>query len=193
MDYLSEAGEKVEAFLRSSDAFQRSCDAAFDQVDVRGTGRVTAAVAATAVALFFKDVARAVDDFGLEVKQPSVEEIRKILKDNGYTDKDTLDRAQFEDLYVRILKFAAVKAAVGFAQRYGVGMAVGLTAVVILKRAVRSVPVVGSLASPVLRLFPSLLVGPVLGVLGVILAERGDLKDVTRTLFGGDKGQFKSG
>jgi len=34
--------------------------------------------------------------------------------------------------------------------RYGVGMAVGFTALVILKRAIRSVPIVGPLSKPLL-------------------------------------------
>jgi hypothetical protein len=37
-------------------------------------------------------------------------------------------------------------------------------------------------------------VGPLLGILGVYIADRGDLGDVRRKLFGkGSRGQFKSG
>jgi hypothetical protein len=42
-------------------------------------------------------------------------------------------------------------------------------------------------------LFPAPLFGPLLGILGVYAADRGDLADVKRKLFGDKKGQFKSG
>lgn len=43
-------------------------------------------------------------------------------------------------------------------------------------------------------LFPAPIVGPLLGILGVYIADRGDLGDVRRKLFGkGSRGQFKSG
>jgi hypothetical protein len=40
---------------------------------------------------------------------------------------------------------------------------------------------------------PAPLFGPLLGILGVYAADRGDLADVKRKLFGDKKGQFKSG
>lgn len=43
-------------------------------------------------------------------------------------------------------------------------------------------------------LFPAPIVGPLLGILGVYIADRGDLNDVRRKLFSkGGRGQFKSG
>jgi hypothetical protein len=54
MEYLDSCGQKVEAFIRSSDQFQTSCNAAFETVDVRGTGKVSVAAAATACVFFFK-------------------------------------------------------------------------------------------------------------------------------------------
>lgn len=43
-------------------------------------------------------------------------------------------------------------------------------------------------------LFPAPIVGPLLGILGVYVADRGDLSDVRRKLFSkGSRGQFKSG
>lgn len=54
MEYLDSCGQKVEAFIRSSDQFQNSCNAAFETVDVRGKGTVSVASAATACVFFFK-------------------------------------------------------------------------------------------------------------------------------------------
>lgn len=135
MEYLDSCGQKVEAFIRSSDQFQNSCNAAFETVDVRGQGKVSVAAAATACVFFFKvggslchssttttaasptaaaansqqpgcpassvaalgfacirtefvhcpavhlaqDVGRAVDDFGIRIKEPSADEIKKIM------------------------------------------------------------------------------------------------------------------
>lgn len=42
-------------------------------------------------------------------------------------------------------------------------------------------------------LFPAPIFGPILGVLAVFIADRGDLTDVRRKLFPDHKGQFKSG
>lgn len=54
MEYLESCGQKVEAFVRSSDQFQQSCTTAFETVDVRGVGKVSVAQAAAACAVFFK-------------------------------------------------------------------------------------------------------------------------------------------
>lgn len=73
-------------------------------------------------------------------------------------------------------------------------MALGFTALVLLKRTLRSVPLVGSVASPLLKLLPAPLVGPLLGIVGVYIADRGDLTDVRNKLFPPkSKGQFKAG
>lgn len=64
MEYLDSLSQRVETFVRDSPQFKASCDAAFDAVDARGTGRVSVTSAATACQFFFKDVRRAVDDFG---------------------------------------------------------------------------------------------------------------------------------
>lgn len=106
-----------------------------------------------------------------------------------------MNRSEFEDLYVAILKYAAVRCAEGFVQKYSVGMALGFTALVIVKKALRSLPVVGTVTSPLMRLLPAPLVGPVLGIIGVYIADRGDLTDVRKKLFPprNSKGQFKTG
>lgn len=42
--------------------------------------------------------------------------------------------------------------------------------------------------------FPAPIFGPLLGILGVFIADKGDLADVRKKLFPEhDKGQFKSG
>eukprot|EP00775_Hariotina_reticulata_P012412 gene12412-12547_t len=167
MEYVESCGRKVEDFVRSSTQFQESCDNAFHAADALGQGRVPVSQVAAAAVVFFKD--------------------------SGYKEDDAINRKQFEEVYVAILKYAAVKCAAGFAQKYGVGMAMGFTAVVVLKRAIRSVPVIGALSKPLLGLFPAPIFGPILGVLAVFIADRGDLTDVRRKLFPDSKGQFKSG
>lgn len=54
MEYLDSCGQKVEAFIRSSDQFQHSCNTAFETVDARGVGKVSVEQAATACVFFFK-------------------------------------------------------------------------------------------------------------------------------------------
>lgn len=54
MEYLDSCGQKVEAFVRSSDQFQQSCNTAFETVDARGVGKVSVQQAATACVFFFK-------------------------------------------------------------------------------------------------------------------------------------------
>jgi hypothetical protein len=51
---------------------------------------------------------------------------------------------------MRVLKYAAVRAAEGFLQKYGVSMALGFTALIVVKKALRAVPVVGALTSPLM-------------------------------------------
>ncbi len=41
---------------------------------------------------------------GILVEQPSPNEVQQLLVDSGYGEHDTLDRQQFEELYVTILK-----------------------------------------------------------------------------------------
>jgi hypothetical protein len=80
--------------------------------------------------------------------------------------------------------------------RYGLAVAIAFTAVVVAKRAIRSVPVLGTLTAPLLGLLPAPLLGPVLGVLAVYVRDGGDLRDVRNAIFppkrGGEGGQFMS-
>ena len=93
-----------------------------------------------------------------------------------------------------MLKFAAVRAAAAFVRKYGLGMLLGVTSVMIVKRAVRALPVVGAAAGPVLGWFvPTFIFGPALGCAGVWCYDQGDLEGVRRKLFPERKGQFKSG
>ncbi|KAF8065462.1 hypothetical protein HT031_003063 [Scenedesmus sp. PABB004] len=193
MEHLASASRNVAAFVRSSDQFQAACSAAFDQVDVRGTGRVPISHVALATCYFFRDVSAAVDDYGIRIAQPTAAEVQKILVDSGYDSAEDVSREEFEALYVAILKFAAVKFAHGFCAKYGVGMAVGFAATVIVKRALRAIPIVGPVARPLLGLLPAPLLGPLLGILGVYIADRGDLADVKAKLFPKRGGQFKAG
>eukprot|EP00882_Tetradesmus_deserticola_P019403 GHRQ01020884.1.p2 GENE.GHRQ01020884.1~~GHRQ01020884.1.p2 ORF type:complete len:162 (+),score=47.31 GHRQ01020884.1:206-691(+) len=153
MQYLGDVSKNVEDFIRKSDQFQKACDSAFDQVNVKGLRTIPISHVALATVYFFKDVSTEVEDYGIKVKEPTADEVKKILLDNGFNEGDDVSRAEFETLYAAILKYAAVKCAVGFAQKYGMGMAIGFTAFLILKKAIRAVPGVGSAAKPFLGEF----------------------------------------
>lgn len=58
---------------------------------------------------------------------------------------------------------------------------------------IRAVPLMALWLCHDAGLLPTLLVGPVLGVLGVYTYDQGDLLAVQKKLFPRPKGQFKSG
>jgi len=186
-------GRKVEDYLRSTKKFQAACDDAFNKVDGRGVGKLSLDQCADACVIFFKDISSSVDDFGIKVSEPSRTEVKQILMDSGYRDGDMLNRAEFEELYAAILKYAAIKCAYGFTKKYGLGMIVGYAAVHGIKHIIYKLPK-GKDAKKKLRWVPSIIVGPLLGVLGVWGSERGDLGSIKRKLFPDTpKGQFKTG
>lgn len=79
---------------------------------------------------------------------------------------------------------------------YGVGIVAGIVSLMAVKGAVRSIPLVGLVASPLLALLPTLLVGPALGVAATYIVKKEGLHKLRERLFGADKktqqpGQFK--
>lgn len=64
--------------------------------------------------------------------------------------------------------------------RYGLGMWAGLVAVHVAKKLIKAIPVVGTLASPVLELFPTILVGPAVGAAVVFALDEGDVHTAAR-------------
>lgn len=57
-------------------------------------------------------------------------------------------------------------------------------AVMVLKRTLRALPLVGLIAGPLLALAPTILVGPVLGMAVVYGLEKGDMTALHSRLFG---------
>ena len=65
-----------------------------------------------------------------------------------------------------------------------------------VKGAVRSVPLVGLLASPFLALLPTFIVGPAIGAAATYVVKKEGIKAVRERLFGKDpkdSAQFKKG
>ncbi|KAJ9517605.1 hypothetical protein QJQ45_025050 [Haematococcus lacustris] len=59
--------------------------------------------------------------------------------------------------------------------RYGTGMLLGCIAVSLTKKLIKSIPIVGSLASPVLALLPTVILGPAIGAAVVYGLDEGDI------------------
>ena len=78
---------------------------------------------------------------------------------------------------------------------YGVGIVAGIVSIMAVKGAIRSVPLVGLVAAPLLALLPTILVGPALGVAATYIVKKEGLQNLRNRLFGPDTktqpGQFK--
>lgn len=172
---------RVDAFIRDNPSFRNACEQAFFRADEEGRGTVTVPAAAAVGRAFFAGLsARALDEHGVRLVEPSRAELRRLLEEAGYSENGRrLDRAEFEAFYVAVVKWCALRYAGGFARKYGAGMAAATVGLVILKRVLCAVPVVSRGA----RLVPALLAGPLLGALGVFAAEQGDLEAIQRRLF----------
>ena len=82
---------------------------------------------------------------------------------------------------------------------YGIGIAAGIVSIMAVKGALRAVPLVGLVTSPLMALFPTLLVGPALGVAATYAVKKEGIQRIKERLFGpgaskkqGDA-QFKRG
>ncbi|KIY98251.1 hypothetical protein MNEG_9711 [Monoraphidium neglectum] len=150
-----------------------------------------------ATGMFFEQISSSLVEYGMAVEEPSPAEVRSLLRDCGLAGKRQLNRDEFEALYLAILKVAAGKCIRSFVRKYGRGILVGTAGLFIAKRALRAVPLVGLLASPVLMLVPTLLVGPAIGVLGVYCLDHGGvgaLRDLWDNIRGsGGGGGFIAG
>lgn len=190
-DLMQRAAAKVEEFVRNSEAFKQQCDVTFGQLDWQGRGRVNTSDAVAATGAFFEHLSEQLSDYGLAVEEPSADEVRALVRDCGLAGKEQLNRDQFDMLYLAVLKVAAGKCVKSFVRKYGTGMLVGTAGLFIAKRTLRAVPIVGLLASPVLALLPTLLLGPAIGVVGVYCMDHGGvsaLKGIVKSLRRGGGG-----
>jgi hypothetical protein len=181
---LTAVASKVDSFIKNNPSFRNACEQAFFRADTEGRGTVTIDAAASAGRAFFSALSgRALDEYGIRLVEPSRAELRRLLEEAGYgragSAHERLDRAQFEEFFAACVKWSALRYAGGFTRKYGAGIAAATVGLVILKRVLCTVPVV---SAPV-RLVPTLLAGPLLGVLGVYAAEQGDLEALQRKLF----------
>jgi hypothetical protein len=181
-DLAAAVGAKVDAWIRGNASFRHAVEQAFFAADSEGRGRVTVDQAAAVGRRFFREISgRALEAAGVRIVEPSKAEIRRLLLEAGYggAEHPTLTREQFEEFFAALVKWSALRAAAGFTRKYGLGVAAATTGVVVLKRVLGVVPVLGAPA----RRVPALLLGPLLGLAAVWCAEQGDLEAVQRGLF----------
>lgn len=189
MDFIE---QKVEDFLKSSKKFQEACSATWQYADQRGTGKVDVASAAQCVNYLFDRLQGALDEYGIKVKRPDTAEVQELFKKCDFNADYTLDQTEFQSFYAKVLKYAAMKFAVGFGKKYGYGIIGGIVGLAVLKRGLRALPVVGPVLSPVLALIPTGIVGPVAGCAVVYGLEHGDLMAFRDKLFPRKNNQFNS-
>jgi len=180
---MEQVEDKVDEMIQSRPGFRRATKKFFEMADKDGTGRVSQREAASQVSLIFDEIQRDLDDFGITVAKPSAEDVMEFMlyaDDEGDCD---LDFEEFEDFYLQVVKLAALKSAQGFLNKYGWSMVAGIFAVHLAKRAVRSIPIVGLLATPFMALVPSVLTGPFLGLAARYGLDKGDLLAAKKKLF----------
>jgi hypothetical protein len=137
---------------------------------------VTASQAAAAGRGFFAALSgRALDDCGVRIVEPSRAEIARLLEEAGFSAAKRLDRHAFEDFFLALVKWSALRYAGGFTRKFGAGVAAATVGVVVLKRCLSFVPLVS--------LVPALVAGPLLGIFAVYSADQGSLEAIQRKLF----------
>ncbi|GAX80120.1 hypothetical protein CEUSTIGMA_g7558.t1 [Chlamydomonas eustigma] len=192
---LISAESQAEAFVKGNPKFTEVSSQIFDGLSSRG--RISCLDATRAVDILFQQLSTHLDSIGIEVAKPSSKELQSLFAAAGHENSGLgLDKAEFNDFYAKVVIYAAKKAASGFAQSYGRGILVGMVGLMAVKGALRSVPLVGLLASPLLGLLPTLLVGPALGVAATYVIRKDGLGAVRDRLFGvnpNKKDQFQKG
>ncbi|EFJ50529.1 hypothetical protein VOLCADRAFT_103753 [Volvox carteri f. nagariensis] len=207
--------DKVRNFVRNSEQFKRVCESTFDSLDYRSAGRVSLDEAASCVEALFRELQKACAEYGISLDPLTSDDVRAIFRECDYDSNATLDSGEFLDFYASVITYAAMKACVGFGRMYGVGMVGGIVGLVLVKAAVRRLPVVGLLASPLLvsiwildgvwqglthagscaagdrGLVPTLLVGPILGAAVVYGISQNDLFAIRNKLFPPKQGPLR--
>eukprot|EP00198_Chlamydomonas_reinhardtii_P001496 XP_001690832.1 predicted protein [Chlamydomonas reinhardtii] len=143
--------DKVKNFVRNSDQFKRVCESTFEALDYRSAGKVSVDDAASCVEALFRELQSACSDYGIVLDPLTSDDVRKIFRVRcDYDSNAVLDKSEFTDFYSAVVTYAAMRAAAGFGRRYGLGMLAGVAGVVVAKSALRRLPVVGAVASPLL-------------------------------------------
>ncbi|KXZ55892.1 hypothetical protein GPECTOR_2g1443 [Gonium pectorale] len=187
--------DKVRNFVRNSEQFRRVCDSTFEALDYRSAGKVSVDDAASCVEALFRELQEACTEYGIVLDPLTSDDVRAIFQARTECDYDsnaTLDRGEFQDFYASVVTFAAMKACIGFGRSYGVGMLGGVVGLLLVKGVLRRLPVVGMVASPLLGLLPTLLVGPLLGAAAVYGISKNDLFAVRHKLFPPKQGPMAS-
>ncbi|PNW74861.1 hypothetical protein CHLRE_12g507050v5 [Chlamydomonas reinhardtii] len=175
--------DKVKNFVRNSDQFKRVCESTFEALDYRSAGKVSVDDAASCVEALFRELQSACSDYGIVLDPLTSDDVRKIFRECDYDSNAVLDKSEFTDFYSAVVTYAAMRAAAGFGRRYGLGMLAGVAGVVVAKSALRRLPVVGAVASPLLGLLPTIIVGPALGIAAVYGLSQNDLFAIRHKLF----------
>lgn len=192
-EWVRTVEEKVEEFVKTRPQFKQAAQDAFQQLDPERSGKVLTVRAASSVHIFFGQVQESLDEYGIKVKEPNPEELIGLIKESDIDENGSFTVSEFEEFYVKVLKYGAIKFAAGFTQKYGLGMLAGFFGVMLVKATLRSIPGVSRVTRPILFLFPSIIVGPVIGAAAVYGIDHGDLLAAKKRFFPSSKGQFKTG
>ncbi|MEW5308894.1 MAG: hypothetical protein WDW38_000815 [Sanguina aurantia] len=155
------AAARVAFMIEKTSLFSGVCDNIFDQLYEQLRASLTA--------------------YGIPVKQPNADEVSALEGD--WSVADGMTRAEFHEFYAKVFTTAGATTAKSAANEYGLAALGGIAGLMILKRTIRAVPVVGLLSAPILGLLPSLLIGPVLGVALIYTYRSGDLLALKNKLF----------
>lgn len=73
------------------------------------------------ICIIKQDLSAAMDAYGIKVRKPSADEIKRLVAEAGYPDSSSVSRAEFESIYLRVLQHAAAVSATAAAQRCAAG------------------------------------------------------------------------
>eukprot|EP01024_Parvocaulis_polyphysoides_P041913 TRINITY_DN38444_c1_g1_i4.p2 TRINITY_DN38444_c1_g1~~TRINITY_DN38444_c1_g1_i4.p2 ORF type:complete len:176 (-),score=35.39 TRINITY_DN38444_c1_g1_i4:923-1450(-) len=169
--------------MRSRDVIQKTTKEIFTQADLNKDGFLQMNEVIKACDAIVNQVQQPLEDYGIQISTLSEDQIHKIVLQSDINHDQKLTPEEFEDFYVKLLKLMAVKFLKGFSKRYGLGIVAGIVGVATARNIIKSVPVVGAVASPILPLLPVALVGPLLGVAVTYGLEKGDLMAARKKLF----------
>mmetsp|Transcript_9009 Transcript_9009/g.19361 ORF Transcript_9009/g.19361 Transcript_9009/m.19361 type:complete len:201 (+) Transcript_9009:113-715(+) len=184
---------KVEEFITKNPKYQEIITQVFKALD-QGSGRITSDHATEAVDLLFEKLEPHMENMAVSIKKPSETDIENMFQRSDVDSSKGLNAEEFKKFYSKVLLYAAEKAGIELGKSYGAGVALGLVGVFAAKRLVRAIPVVGTIVSPVLGLFPTILVGPALGAVTVWAIKKDKVGEIKDRIFGKKApNQFKMG
>eukprot|EP00187_Rhodella_violacea_P001103 CAMPEP_0174886532 /NCGR_PEP_ID=MMETSP0167-20121228/1782_1 /TAXON_ID=38298 /ORGANISM="Rhodella maculata, Strain CCMP736" /LENGTH=193 /DNA_ID=CAMNT_0016122601 /DNA_START=44 /DNA_END=625 /DNA_ORIENTATION=+ len=168
--------QQIDKYLHSNPEFQSLSHSAFTAADSNSSGTLTSAELPPVVDALWAQIEPKLVAAGLPpLTKPAPEVLDRLFETSDKTTDKQLDEEEFRAMFGALLKLAAKESAGQVAKTYGLGIVLGALAVHMGKAALVSVPVVGGLLGKVLEIVPSMIAGPVLGVLTVFGILKGDV------------------